>query len=107
MMELDKRTVKEIRKLLKNGVDVPEICAKYHKPVMMTNQSFLKFLSPPFVPVYFNNTTGNTWSLVIQVNWTWINSEYGTDVPVANLTMLPPAATASHLINATLVNTRH
>ncbi len=32
MMELDKRTVKEIRKLLKNGVDVPEICTKYHIP---------------------------------------------------------------------------
>ncbi len=32
MMELDKRTVKEIRKLLKNGVDVPEICAKYQIP---------------------------------------------------------------------------
>ena len=79
----------------------------YHKPIKMTNQSFLKFLYPPFVPVYFNNTTGNTWSLVIQVNWTWINSEYGTDVSVANLTMLQPATTASYLVNATLVNTKH
>ncbi len=31
-MELDKRTVKEIRKLLKRGTEVPEICEKYHIP---------------------------------------------------------------------------
>ena len=65
------------------------------------------FISAVIYGSTFIVTTGNTWSLVIQVNWTWINSEYGTDVTVANLTMLPPAATASYLINATLVNTRH
>jgi tRNA A-37 threonylcarbamoyl transferase component Bud32 len=30
--ELTKKEVKEIRKLLKNGIDVPEICLKFSIP---------------------------------------------------------------------------
>ncbi|WP_393971200.1 hypothetical protein OXIME_001458 [Oxyplasma meridianum] len=32
MRELTKKEVKQIRKLLKQGVDVPEICAKFSIP---------------------------------------------------------------------------
>lgn len=32
VIELDKKTVKQIRKLLKNGIDVPEICTQFNIP---------------------------------------------------------------------------
>lgn len=32
MRELTKKEVKQIRKLLKKGVDVPEICTKFNIP---------------------------------------------------------------------------
>lgn len=32
MMELNKKQVKEIRKLLKSGAEVPEVCTKYSIP---------------------------------------------------------------------------
>lgn len=31
-MDLDKKTVKQIRKMLKKGVDVPDICAQFNIP---------------------------------------------------------------------------
>lgn len=73
----------------------------YANPVVMTNKSFDKFFVPPFVPVYFNNTSKGTWALVLQVNWTYINSVYGTNVSVTGLTMFPQIGPASALINST------
>lgn len=31
-MDLDKKTVKQIRKMLKSGVDVPDICLQFNIP---------------------------------------------------------------------------
>lgn len=76
----------------------------YSEPIKMTNQSFLKFLSTPFVPVYFNNTSKSTWALVVQVNWTYIDANYGTSVSTTNYTMMPQYVPDSQIVNATLKN---
>lgn len=78
----------------------------YSQPVRMTNQSFLKFLSPPFVPVYFNNTATGEWALVVQVNWTYVNAEFGTDVTTAGLAMFPQYVDDSNIINVTIDSNR-
>ena len=63
-----------------NGLTHP-----YAKPIMMTNASFLKFFTAPFVPVYFNYTSSSSWAMVLQVNWTYLDSNFNlnvTSVPV-------------------------
>ncbi len=74
----------------------------YAEPIKMTNQSFEKFLSTPFVPVYFNNTSRSAWALVVQVNWTYIDANYGTNVSTANYTMMPHYIQSSQIVNATV-----
>lgn len=73
----------------------------YEKPVLMTNRSFGKFFSLPFVPVFFSNTSTGNWAIVFQVNWTYINSEFGTNIPVGNLTMFHQIQNVSFIINET------
>ncbi|HLH85242.1 MAG TPA: hypothetical protein VKU79_00035 [Thermoplasmataceae archaeon] len=43
MAELSKKDVKEIRKLLRRGVDVPEICQKYNIPPESWREVSLKY----------------------------------------------------------------
>ncbi|MEM0158519.1 MAG: hypothetical protein QW812_03315 [Thermoplasmataceae archaeon] len=43
MVDLSKKQVKEIRKLLKKGVDVPEICQKYNIPPESWREVTLKY----------------------------------------------------------------
>ena len=43
MIELNKKQVKEIRKLLKKGVEVPDICAQYNIPPETWRETTLKY----------------------------------------------------------------
>ncbi|MCL4438322.1 MAG: hypothetical protein M1616_03050 [Candidatus Thermoplasmatota archaeon] len=43
MKELDKKTVKKIRKLLKDGKDVPEICKTFGIPPEEWRETSIKY----------------------------------------------------------------
>ena len=43
LIELDKKTVKKIRKLLKDGVNVPEICKTYNIPPEDWRETSIKY----------------------------------------------------------------
>lgn len=68
--------------MLYNGVWGYEgLTNPYQKPVVMSNSSFLKFLSGPFMPVYFNYTSQTSWALVMEVNWSYLQVNFGVPVP--------------------------
>ncbi|BAB59769.1 TVG0620303 [Thermoplasma volcanium GSS1] len=57
-------------------------------PIKFTNQSFLKFVAQPFIPVYFNfSASTGDWAMVVAVNWTFISEKYHFEVPVGLLNL--------------------
>ncbi|PYB68601.1 hypothetical protein DMB44_03065 [Thermoplasma sp. Kam2015] len=63
-------------------------------PIKFTNETFLKFMYEPFIPVYFNISLDKTqWALVLQVNWTYIDDHYHVNISA------PPLINSSISLN--------
>ncbi len=72
--------------MFKNGVwGFDGLVNPYAKPIPMSNASFLKFFKEPFRAVYFNYTSSNSWALIIQVNWSYLDENYHLNVPAVSV----------------------
>ncbi|MCY0852083.1 MAG: hypothetical protein OWQ34_05030 [Thermoplasma acidophilum] len=78
-------------------------------PIKFTNDTFLKFMYEPFVPVYFNYSSDKSqWALVMQVNWTYIDDHYSMNVsapPIINTTVSSNVISVLNTINPQLLST--
>lgn len=72
--------------MFKNGVwGFDGLVNPYAKPIPMSNASFLKFFQEPFRAVYFNYTSSNSWALIVQVNWSYMDENYHLNVPAVSV----------------------
>lgn len=86
--------------MLYNGVwGYDGLSNPYAKPIVMSNMSFFKFFSEPFVPVYFNYSLSTSWAIVFAVNWTYIDVTYGLHIPNGNLVHVNTTYSMDSILN--------
>ncbi|KAA8923492.1 hypothetical protein [Thermoplasma sp.] len=69
-------------------------------PIKFTNETFLKFMYEPFVPVYFNYSADKSqWALIIEVNWTYIDDHYSMNVSAPPIVHTPVSSNVVFVLN--------